>query len=71
MQIARDHGYTAIADVDIMDADGGYEIPVKGGTRLKTNQVGANFVNYDFFIILSHFKGHAMGGFGGALKIHQ
>ena len=68
MQVARDRGYTAIAEVDIMDAQGGIEIPVIGGTRLQTNQVGANFVNYDFFIILSHFKGHAMGGFGGALK---
>ena len=68
MQIARERGYTAIADVDIMDADGGIEIPVTGGTRLKTNQVGAHFTDYDFFIILSHFKGHAMGGFGGALK---
>ena len=68
MQVAKDRGYTDIASVDIMDADGGFEIPVVGGTRLTTNQVGANFVNYDFFVVLSHFKGHAMGGFGGALK---
>ena len=68
MQVAEDRGYTAIADVDIMDADGGTEIPVAGGTRLTTNQVGSHFTNYDFFIVLSHFKGHAQGGFGGALK---
>lgn len=68
MQVAEDRGYTAIADVDIMDADGGTEIPVAGGTRLATNQVGSHFMNYDFFIVLSHFKGHAQGGFGGALK---
>lgn len=68
MQVAEDRGYTAIADVDIMDADGGTEIPVIGGTRLETNQVGSHFTNYDFFIVLSHFKGHAQGGFGGALK---
>lgn len=68
MQVAEDRGYTAIADVDIMDADGGIEIPVVGGTRLTTNQVGSHFTNYDFFIVLSHFKGHAQGGFGGALK---
>lgn len=68
MQVAEDRGYTAIADVDIMDADGGLEIPVIGGTRLETNQVGSHFTNYDFFIVLSHFKGHAQGGFGGALK---
>ncbi|MGD1818098.1 MAG: DUF362 domain-containing protein [Pleomorphochaeta sp.] len=68
MQVAKDHGYLDIAPFDIMDADGGMEIPVIGGTRLKTNEVGAHFNNYDFFIILSHFKGHMMGGFGGALK---
>ena len=68
MQIAEDHGYTAIADVDIMDADGGMEIPVTGGTHLKTDLVGAHLANYDFCMVLSHFKGHAMGGFGGALK---
>ncbi len=67
-QIAKDRGYTDIADVDIMDAEGGMEIPVNGGTHLETNQVGSHFANYDFFVILSHFKGHAMGGFGGALK---
>ena len=68
MQVAEDHGYTAIADVDIMDADGGMEIPVTGGTHLKTDLVGSHLANYDFCMVLSHFKGHAMGGFGGALK---
>ena len=68
LQVVEDRGYTAIAEVDIMDADGGIEIPVTGGKWLTTNQVGKNFVNYDFFILLSHFKGHMMGGFGGALK---
>ncbi len=68
LQVAEDRGYTAIAPVDIMDADGGTEIPVNGGTRLTTNQVGSHFMDYDFCIVLSHFKGHMMGGFGGALK---
>lgn len=68
MQIAENHGYTAIADVDIIDAEGGMEIPVTGGTHLKTDLVGAHLANYDFCMVLSHFKGHAMGGFGGALK---
>lgn len=68
LQVAEDRGYTAIAPVDIMDADGGTEIPVNGGTRLTTNQVGSHFLDYDFCIVLSHFKGHEMGGFGGALK---
>ena len=68
MQVAEDHGYTAIADVDIMDAEGCMEIPVTGGTHLKTDLVGSHLANYDFCMVLSHFKGHAMGGFGGALK---
>ncbi len=68
LQVAEDRGYTAIAPVDIMDADGGLEIPVEGGVWLKTNQVGAHFADYDSFLVLSHFKGHMMGGFGGALK---
>lgn len=59
---------TAIAAVDIMDANGSVGIPVEGGTRLTKNLVGANFVNYDSYMILSHFKGHRMGGFGGAIK---
>lgn len=68
MQLAEDHGYTAIADVDIMDADGSMTLPVTGGTHLTENYVGSHFENYDYFIVLSHFKGHAMAGFGGAIK---
>ena len=68
MQAARDHGFTAIAPVDIMDAEGEVALPVKGGKHLKADYVGANYLNYDFTIVLSHFKGHAMGGFGGAIK---
>jgi len=68
LQVAKDHGFTAIADVDIMDADGSISLPVAGGTRLTENFVGANFANYDSCLVLSHFKGHAMGGFGGAIK---
>jgi len=67
-QVAKDHGFTAIADVDIMDADGEIALPVAGGKNLKENFVGANFAKYDFYVVLSHFKGHAMGGFGGAVK---
>lgn len=68
MQVAEEHGFTAIADVDIMDAEGYTVIPVEGGTLLKENRVGKNLDNYDFVMVLSHFKGHPMGGFGGALK---
>lgn len=67
-QVAEDHGYTAIADVDIMDENGSMTLPVTGGKNLTENYVGANFANYDYFVVLSHFKGHAMAGFGGAIK---
>ncbi|MDR2941505.1 MAG: DUF362 domain-containing protein [Treponema sp.] len=67
-QTAKDHGFTAIANVDILDEKGSISIPVKDGTRLKENFVGANFKNYDYYVVLSHFKGHGMGGFGGAIK---
>lgn len=68
LQAAADHGFTAIAPVDIMDAEGDTPLAVKGGKHLKKDFVGKHFLNYDFTIILSHFKGHAMGGFGGAIK---
>ena len=67
-QVAEDHGYTAIADVDIMDENGSMTLPVEGGSNLTENYVGANFANYDYFVVLSHFKGHAMAGYGGAIK---
>ncbi len=67
-QVAADHGFTAIADVDIMDENGDISIPVTGGDNLTENFVGANLANYDSILCLSHFKGHAMGGFGGAIK---
>lgn len=68
MQVAKDHGFTAIAPVDIMDADGSISIPVPKGAHLKEDIVGSHLVNYDSLLVLSHFKGHAIGGFGGALK---
>lgn len=67
-QVAEDHGYTALADVDIMDEDGSMTLPVAGGTNLTENYVGSHFANYDYFVVLSHFKGHAMAGYGGAIK---
>jgi uncharacterized Fe-S center protein len=67
-QLAKDHGFTAIAPVDILDEDGEITLPVSGGRRLQGDIVGSHFPNYDFWIILSHFKGHGMGGFGGAIK---
>ncbi len=68
MQVAKDHGFTEIANVDIMDRDGYMKIPVEGGTNLNENWVGKNLANYDYVIVLTHFKGHPMAGFGGALK---
>ena len=65
---AEEHGFIAIAPVDIMDAEGETDLPLTGGKHLKRDIVGSHFLNYDFTIILSHFKGHAMGGFGGAIK---
>ena len=62
------HGWTEIADVDIMDADGEIELPVHGGKHLDVNFVGKNLADYDSMLVLSHFKGHPMGGYGGALK---
>ena len=62
------HGWTEIADVDIMDAEGEMELPVHGGKHLDVNYVGKNLADYDSMLVLSHFKGHPMGGYGGALK---
>ena len=67
-QVAEDRGYTAIAPVVIMDENGDMEIPVNGGKHLKADLVGKHFPDYDFYVILSHFKGHLNGGFGGAIK---
>ena len=68
LQAAEDHGFTAIAPVDIMDAEGEVRLPVKGGKHISYDIVGSHYLGYDFTVVLSHFKGHAMAGFGGALK---
>lgn len=68
LQAAKDHGFMDIAKVDIMDAEGDTTITIEGGYHLPYDIVGKNFMNYDFLVVLSHFKGHQMGGFGGALK---
>lgn len=67
-QVAEDHGFTAIAPVDILDADGEISLPVTGGKNLTEDIVGDHYSDYDFHVVLSHFKGHAMAGFGGAIK---
>ena len=66
--IAR-HGWSEIFDVDLMDEIGpDISVPVRNGKHLKEDFLGKNIANYDSMLVLSHFKGHPMGGFGGALK---
>ncbi len=64
----KEHGFMDIAKVDIMDEDGDMALPVRNGLHLKENYVGDHLASYNSMLMLSHFKGHAMGGFGGALK---
>lgn len=64
----KEHGFMDIANVDILDEEGDMPIPVRNGVHLKENYVGSHLKKYDSILMLSHFKGHAMGGFGGALK---
>ena len=68
LKVAANHGFTSFADVDIMDAEGEFEIPVNNGKHLKYDLIGENFKKYDSIVNLAHGKGHAMGGFGANLK---
>ena len=67
-KVFRDHGFMDIAPCDLMDETGELAIPVRDPIRISVNYVGEHLKNYDSVLILSHFKGHMMGGFGGALK---
>ncbi len=67
-QVAKDHGFTDIANFQILDENGSMTLPVNGGSVLKENYVGAAFGDYNSYLVLSHFKGHAMAGYGGAIK---
>lgn len=67
-QAIKEHGFLDIAPCDILDEDGEFELPVKDAQRIQYDIVGDHMKNYDSMLILSHFKGHVMGGFGGALK---
>ena len=67
-QQTKDNGLLDMAELDILDEEGSMEIPIEGGTRIQVDYVGSHFANYDAFLVLSHFKGHAMAGFGGAIK---
>lgn len=68
LKVIEERGFNAIANVDILDAEGEMNIPVKDNKWLEYDIVGEHIQNYDFIINLAHFKGHAMGGFGGVLK---
>lgn len=68
LKVFEEHGFTAIAPIDLLDGEGETIIPVKDTLHIKYNIVGKNLLNYDYLINLAHFKGHAMGGFGGVLK---
>lgn len=68
LKTVEEHGFNKIARVDIMDSEGEFEIPVSNGRHLKYDIVGTHLKNYDSILNLAHFKGHAMGGFGGVLK---
>ncbi len=62
------HGWTGIAEVDILDEEGEIELAIPEGQRIQKNFIGDHIGKYDSMLVLSHFKGHPMGGFGGALK---
>ena len=68
LKVAEEHGFTSIADVDIMDGEAEFKIPVLNGKHLKYDIIGENFKKYDSILNLAHGKGHAMGGFGANLK---
>ena len=67
-QQAKDNGLLNVAELDILDEEGSMEIPIEDGVRIPVDYVGSHFANYDSFLVLTHFKGHAMAGFGGAIK---
>ncbi len=68
-KVLLDHGWSKYFPVDLLDAEGpDLELDIPQGKRIQKNYVGKNLVNYDSMLVLSHFKGHPMGGYGGALK---
>ena len=68
-KLFEDHGWTKYFEVDLLDAEGpDLELAIPGGKTIKKNYVGKDIANYDSMLVLSHFKGHPMGGYGGAIK---
>ena len=69
LDVYKRQGWTKVAKVDILDEAGDLELPVEGGKRIQKNYVGANLANYDSILVLSHFKGHPMGGYLSLIHI--
>ncbi len=67
-ELMEEHGFSKIFNVDILDSDGDMVLDIPSGIAIKKNYVGKKMANYDSMLVLSHFKGHPMGGYGGALK---
>ncbi len=69
LKLLKKHGWADYYDVDLLDAEGpDYVMDIPDGFRIKKNYLGKDIKNYDFLVVMSHFKGHPMGGYGGALK---
>ena len=69
LKLMEEHGWSSLFDVDILDGEGpDLELSIPNGKKIKKNYVGKNVAKYDSMLVLSHFKGHPMGGYGGALK---
>lgn len=68
MKLMEEHGWSNYFDVDILDSEGEDTLEVPNGQVIKKNIIGSHMKNYDSMLVLSHFKGHPMGGYGGALK---
>jgi len=68
LQVAKDHGFLDLAEFDLLDADGEISLPITVGEVLDEVVVGVNFLNYDYCVVISHFKGHGSAGYGGAIK---
>ena len=68
VELMKEHGWSKYFNVDIMDAKEDIEIDIPNGKVIKKNYLGKDIENYDSMLVLSHFKGHPMGGYGGALK---
>ena len=69
LETLRDHGWSTSFKIDLLDAEGpDLVLDIPNGKKIKKNYVGKNIANYDSMLVLSHFKGHPMGGYGGAIK---